>query len=93
MKQMSRETEYEFMEYHISQVWNELHDRFGFDTKKWKAKFAAYVQRHPRYESNLSAFNHFGFDEINPVLNKILGRNDLYPTFNNLVRYVIEKSR
>ena len=92
MNQLPREVESEFTEYHINLVWNELRDRFGFDIKKWKAKFAAYVQKHPRYDSVLSAFNHFGFDEINPVLNKILCRNDLFPTFNNLVKYVV-KSR
>ena len=91
MLRLSREAEYEFMEHHITKVWNELHERFGFDIKKWKIKFVEYKKRHPRYESAMSAFNHFGFDEINPVLNKILCRNELYPTFNNLVEYVIKK--
>lgn len=92
MRQLPREAEYEFTEYHITQVWSELQERFGFDIKKWKAKFAAYTQEHPRYDSVLSAFNHFGFDEINPVLNKILCRNELFPTYNNLVKYVIKKN-
>jgi len=89
MSNLSREYEYEFMEYHISRIWNELHDRFGFDIKKWKARFEDYHKKHPRMDSKLSAFNHFGYDEINPVLNKILCRNNMHPTFNNLVQYVI----
>lgn len=93
MSKLSREAEYEFMEYHISIVWNELHNRFGFDTKKWKARFEEYRQKHTRINSKLSAFNHFGYEEINPVLNKILCRNDLYPTFNNLIQYIIQKGR
>ena len=88
---LSREEEQEFMEYHIDQVWWELRDRFGFDIKKWKTRFGLYMQNHSRYESKVSAFNNFGFDEINPVLNKILCRNDLHPTFNNLVRYIIKE--
>lgn len=79
------------MDYHITLVWMELHDRFGFDIKKWQAKFVLYARNHPRYNSTVSAFNHFGFDEINPVLNKILCRNEMYPTFNNLVEYIIKK--
>ena len=69
----------------------ELRTRFGFDIKKWKTRFASYAQNHPRYDSTVSAFNHFGFDEINPVLNKILCRNEMYPTFNNLVEYIVKK--
>lgn len=93
MANLSREAENEFMEYHITQVWNELHDRFGFDLKKWKIRFREYQQKHPRITSEISAFNRFGFDEINPVLNKILCRNPLFPTFNNLVEYVVRKKR
>jgi len=91
MIQLPRKVEYEFMDYHITQVWVELNGRFGFDIKKWKIKFASYSQKHPRYDSVASAFNHFGFDEINPILNKILCRNEMYPTFNNLVEYVVKK--
>jgi hypothetical protein len=91
MQRLSRETENEFMEYHITKVWNELHDRFGFDIKKWKEKFNAYLQKHPRDVSEMSVFYRFGHDEINPVLNKILCRNQLFPTFNNLVEYVVKK--
>ena len=93
MARLSREAEYEFMEYHITKVWNELHVRFGFDLKKWKIRFKAYRERHPQIHSELSAFNRFGFDEINPVLNNILCRNTLYPTFNNLVEYVVKRKR
>lgn len=92
MIKLQRETEYELTEYHISIVWNELHNRFGFDIKKWKARFEDYRKKNQRINSKLSAFNHFGYEEINPVLNKILCRNDLYPTFNNLIQYVM-KSR
>ena len=93
MVKLPREVENEFMEYHISIVWNELHNRFGFDIKKWKARFEEYRKKHTRINSKLSAFNHFGYEEINPVLNNILCRNDLYPTFNNLIQYVVQKGR
>ena len=91
MSQFSQKVQQEFQDYHITLVWMELRNRFGFDVKKWKTRFALYTQNHPRYDSTVSAFNHFGFDEINPVLNKILCRNEMYPTFNNLVEYIVKK--
>ena len=81
-------------EYHITLIWGELKERFGFDIKKWKQhKFPQFLRKQPRGVSEIDAFYRFGNDFINPLLNDILGRPPAYPTFNNLVNYIVKKSR
>lgn len=75
---------------HVDKVLNELHKRFGFNKEHWKSEFAMY---HDHVFSNTvpldTAFISFGNKAINPLLNKILGRADDWPTFSNLVNYVV----
>jgi hypothetical protein len=84
-------TNYNFEEPHIEHVWKELHERFGFNLKHWKAKFEWYKGIHNKNPDEVSLFYWFGYETINPVLNQIIGRSSGYPTFQNLTEYVAKK--
>jgi hypothetical protein len=92
VERFTREEEELLDEAHIKEIWNELHERFGFNLKEWKKKFDQYVIKQTRETSVMSCFYRFGHDYINPILNDILCRQRLYPTFTNLVKFVISKS-
>jgi len=91
MSRLTKEEEENFEEAHIKAIWNELHERFGFNLKGWKPKFDAFYEKQTRDVSPMSAFYRFGYTYINPILNEILVRRVQTPTFNNLVKYVITK--
>ena len=100
MKQVRRsgrydfqETRREFEEMHISLVWEELHERFGFPVKEWKKKFAAYFDQQSRQLPIVDAFFIFGNEQINPILNRILCRGEVYPTWNHFCEFVRTKKR
>src|SRR5579871_2129786 len=83
----------EFTVFHIDKVWVVLQERFGFKVREWKFKFADFrketsVNRQDLDHDLVSDFYHFGNVHINPVLNKILCQNEIYPTFNNLTYFV-----
>jgi hypothetical protein len=82
----------EFTEMHIDITWKELHERFGFDLKTWKKKFSDYLMKQPRETDIVSAFNRFGNDRINPLLNEILGRASGFPTFQRFTEYISTKN-
>ena len=79
-----------FQEIHINLVWDELAMRFGFNLKEWKKKYKQQFSYQPRNVSEVEFFLRFGNKAINPVLNEILGRQNLYPTFNRLVDYILD---
>lgn len=76
-------------ENHIRITWEELRIRFGFNVDYWKVEFRNYMGSRPRNFTDLDGFMIFGNKRINPILNQILGRTDLHPTFNRLVSYII----
>ncbi len=76
---------------HIKLVWQELHDRFGFNVEGWKEKFQEDLQKQKREVSELYYFFTFCNNHINPILNDILCRKRVHPTFNNLVKYILTK--
>ena len=80
-----------FDEYTRTLIFNELHERFGFPIKEWKKKFSDEMLRRPRNVSADDYFPYFADTYINPLLNEILCRNKLYPTFNKFVHYVINR--
>lgn len=82
---------HDFQEMHISVIWDELRLRFGFDLRAWKKEFADYLASQPRQTATTDAFLSFGNHRINPVLNSILRRNELFPTFNKLVEYILSR--
>ena len=82
-----------FQEIHVKMVWEELRDRFGFNIKDWKKKFADYLAKQQRNTHELDAFLKFGINDLNPVLNSILCRQHYHPTFMNLVEYILSKHR
>jgi hypothetical protein len=81
----------DFQEQHIDIVWEELRVRFGFDIKAWRTEFSLYLGTQPRNVDVVDAFIVFGNKKINPVLNMILVRRDLHPTFNKLVLYILNR--
>lgn len=81
-----------FESMHLEIMFNELHDRFGFNKGEWKKKFNEFLSQQPRNTSELDAFIKFGNRFINPVLNEILCRNSLHTTFVKMLLYVIEKN-
>ena len=81
----------DFQEMHISVIWEELRLRFGFDLRAWKKEFSDYLDAQPRNTAATDAFLSFGNRRINPVLNGILRRQELFPTFNKLVEYVLSR--
>jgi hypothetical protein len=88
-QRLAKEIEEEFMSFHIPRIWEELKVRFGFNLKYWKVEFAKYLKKHSREFSEVDVFYRFGNERINNLLNAILGRANGYPTFNNLVKYVV----
>lgn len=80
-----------FQEMHIDIVWDELRLRFGFDVSAWKKEFREFLASQPRNTAEPDAFIVFGNRRINPVLNSILRRNELFPTFNKLVAYILTR--
>jgi len=89
---LTREEEELLDEAYIKEIWDELHVRFGFNRKEWKSRFEKYVVKQSRETSIMGCFYRFGHDHINPILNDILCRQRLYPTFTNLVKFVMTKS-
>ena len=81
----------DFQDMHIDLVWDELRLRFGFDLKRWKIEFQDYLATQPRNTADTDAFIRFGNHRINPVINQILRRNELFPTFNKLVEYILSR--
>jgi hypothetical protein len=81
-------------EFHIDAVWKYLEHKFGFNLKKWKARFEEHrkdlrIRRRDLDDSKSMHFYHFGNMVINPVLNEILGRHNGYPTFNYMVNFIM----
>jgi hypothetical protein len=84
-----RAYEYEFQEHDITKTWNYLHEHFGFNLKAWKKRFEEYKEKQHQVRDEVGNFQRFGKKFIEPVLNEILGRNVLYPTFNYLMQYIV----
>jgi hypothetical protein len=75
---------------YINLVWRELQKRFGFPLKEWNKRFDDYCRK-KNLVDRIEAFYVFGNEVINPILNELLCRRSGYPTFQNLVTYVIAK--
>lgn len=90
MKSISRRPfqDVEFDEHTRAMIFRELNARFGFPVKEWKKRFLKELEKMPRSQSPEEYFMRFGNTFINPVLNDILCRNRLHPTFNKFVEYV-----
>ena len=74
----------------IDKVWDELERRFHFNIKAWKKEFEVAASNHDRFKDLQEVFLEFGKMRIEPVLNLILKR-DRYPTWINLVTYVLKE--
>lgn len=83
----------EFDEHTRAQVFRELNARFGFPIKEWQRRFSEELEKVPRNQTADEFFLRFGNTFINPILNEILCRNRLHPTFNKFVQYVVTRGR
>ncbi|MEI9918164.1 MAG: hypothetical protein WDO14_05105 [Bacteroidota bacterium] len=90
---VSLSLERDFEEMHIAWVWAELHERFGFPLKEWKKLFIEYCVKQKRDATDVGAFFAFGNASINPILNRILQRQESSPTWNKLCLHVLNKKR
>jgi hypothetical protein len=89
---ISKQAERVFDKTHCDKVWLLLEEKFSFNIKFWKDQCRYYIDHQPRNVHELEAFLQFGNDNINPVLNKVLGRNEHHNTWYKLVEYVIRQS-
>jgi hypothetical protein len=89
-KELRKIQDITFNEYTRNLIFQELHDRFGFPVKVWKKKFNEELSRRPTHVSEEDYFPYFGNTHINPILNDILGRNRLHPTFNKFMEYLLQ---
>ncbi len=77
--------------HHLPMVWQELHDRFGFEAAEWKRKFESELKRQPRGTEPVEFILVFGVKRINPILNEIMRRPEGYPSFMLMVEEVVGK--
>lgn len=77
-----------FAEGHTTLVWDELHDRFGVNTKKWKEKFEAEFLKQPNVVSKVEFFRKYMVDNFNWTINNLLCRHPITGTMNALMDYV-----
>lgn len=70
-------------------AWQELKIRFGFNLPAWKMRFREEFLRQPRNVTEIEFFLIFGNRSINHLLNQILGRTRLHPTFNEMIEYIL----
>lgn len=84
--------ENEFEEMHIRLVWAELHARFGFNVAGWRKRYFEEWNKN-RAQDEVGFFLVFMNKHVNPILNQLLCRNPIYPTFNKLTEYVVNKKR
>lgn len=88
---MPRDIEYEMNATHVKKVWELLEAKFAFNIVSWKKDFKAYYERQPRTTQEMEAFYDFGFENIQPVLNQILKRDQWHPTWRALLHYIVKK--
>ena len=74
----------------IDKVWKELERRFHFNIKAWKKEFEVVASNHDRFKDLQDIFLEYGKMKIEPLLNIILKRQR-YPTWINLVTYVLKE--
>lgn len=89
---LNREIENDFEEKDIDRTFDLLKEKFGFNVQAWREQFENYFMQHAtRTQTRVEFFLRFGNEFIDPVLNRILGRREQFPTFNRMVEYVVKK--
>lgn len=87
------DVEDELTDLHVREVWQLLKDRFSFNLTVWKRSYKQYLDRQPRNSPEIKVFIEFGKKFIQPVLNKALGREEMHPTWRNLIIYIVKKRK
>jgi hypothetical protein len=81
----------EFEEGHMPLVWDELHDRFGVNTKKWREKFETEFLQQPHAVGKVEFFRRFMNENFNGTINHLLCRHPIQGTMNALMDYVAKR--
>ena len=71
-------------------IWQHLEKTFGLDVDVYQHQFRIYVLTYSRGLNVAECFVEFGTNVIEPVLNDILHRDAAYPTWNNLLRFLLK---
>jgi hypothetical protein len=88
---MPRDVEDELTTIHIEKTWELLEEKFCFNIKAWRQEYKLYFQKQPHSVSEREAFVEFGAEFINPLLNKVLKRQDHHNTWRNLLIYIVKR--
>ncbi|CAN5231243.1 hypothetical protein BH09BAC3_BH09BAC3_21020 [soil metagenome] len=68
-------------------IWQHLEKVFGLDVKVYQEQYERYVLT---CSGDVAGFVDFGAAEIEPILNRMIGRDSSYPTWNNLLRFLLK---
>ena len=71
-------------------IWQHLEKTFGLNVDVYQQHFRIYALTYSRGLSVAECFVEFGTNVIQPVLNDILHRDAAYPTWNNLLRFLLK---
>ncbi len=73
----------------IDKTWDYLEKTFRLNKTRWKKDFEDAYVKSTRAYSKLELFIRYGHQNIQPGLNIILFRKDNYPTWINMIRYIV----
>lgn len=79
-----------FDEVDIEKTWDYLEKIFRLNKKKWKPAFEEMLLKSTREYSKVELFVRFGKKNFEPAINTLLFRGDHYPTWINLVRFIVK---
>jgi hypothetical protein len=88
---MPRDVEDELSTIHIEKTWELLEEKFCFNVKAWRQEYKLYFQKQPHSVSEREAFVEFGAEFINPLLNKVLKRQEHHNTWGNILIYIVKR--
>jgi hypothetical protein len=78
-----------FEEPDIERVWNYMEETFHFNKKVWKPMFEEHFIRSTRELTKMEIFVRYGRDRFERAINVVLGRQEDYPTWLKLIRYIV----
>ena len=71
-------------------IWQHLEKIFGLDVDVYQQQFKVHVLTYSRGLNVAACFVEFGATAIEPILNDMLHRESSYPTWNNLLRFLLK---
>lgn len=79
-----------FDETDIDKVWTYLKDTFHLNVSRWKQAFEREYRQSSRSMSKMEVFVRFGQKHWLKAFNVILAREELHPTWIDLLRYIVK---